>query len=271
MALIGCSWAEADRLSGGANTQSLESDANLGKYLATLMGKEPSPSQQSTLEFLSEFRKLEDQGLGRHFVAYLEKRGYPRQSLPRLTERYNLRYAIKGAFAYRIILPVYSEEGLVNWTARTISKTADLRYRTLSADPEKAKASGLPVAPKSIQNTLWDFAALLQGAGEILFVTEGPFDALKLSFLGEPATCIFGTGNLSREQIILLDELAPKYDRKILLLDRGVEFTALEKLEQIRYLGFETARLPHGYEDPGELDRTGLNELRSSLGLKNRG
>src|SRR6202040_650598 len=113
----------------------------------------------------------------------------------------------RGPFSYRVVIPVFLNKRLVTWTGRSIAPSEELRYRSLSTDPEKA--NGLPVALENIKHTLFDYDSLKEG-GRVLAVAEGPLDAMRLGFLGErygiKATCLFGK-SLHPMQLDLLHEI----------------------------------------------------------------
>ena len=60
------------------------------------------------------------------------------------------------SFRSRIIFPVMFEDKLVSWTGRAISLDAFLRYKTLPADQEKAKAWGY-------QPSIWQLPIISYG------------------------------------------------------------------------------------------------------------
>lgn len=267
VALIGCTYDEARRLSGDRGVPLAGSDSDLSSQVqAMLLGNPPQEqSATATLALLPELKPLQDRSLGRYFIDYLVKRGYSRPSIPQLVKRFGLCYSTTGSFAYRIVFPIYNEFGLANWTGRAISNTASIRYKTLTVDTEKSHASGLPAALKPIHHLVWDYPNLKASHDRFLFITEGPFDGLKLAALGLPATCIFGTGNLTEEQSYLIEELAENYEQLVLLLDREAAFTALAKLNRLAHLNVIAAQLPEGYKDPGELDKAGVDRLMGTF------
>lgn len=85
-------------------------------------------------------------------------------------------------------------------------------------------------------------------------------DALKLRMLGRAATCLF-TNAPSRGQVNLLRDLAPRFVRRVVLLDRGAEAQALAAVRQLGALGFQAAWLPSGVEDPGDLTRELVGQI----------
>lgn len=258
VALIHCSYAEANEIVGNEIEAPLEADETFGASVHRLLGwnvKEKSASL--SLRWPSEIKPLAVRGLGRWFVNYLERRHYKTEEIPTLVDNYDLRYATEGAFKQRLIIPVYDQSGLANWTGRSISSHALVRYRTLSTDPAVAERDHLPVARKPIDALLWNLQELSKNPkGETLIVCEGPFDAMNVDFRmrdrGVRATCLFGK-NLSEEQAILLQELALDFPRRYLMLDPDAALDMLPMWERLAAYGFRTLDLPKGVEDPAEL------------------
>jgi hypothetical protein len=178
-------------------------------------------------------------------------------------ERHGLCYATTGRFKGRIIFPIEKDGVLQTYTGRTVYADEDLRYKTLSQDPEKEEhpASG-PVS----DFLLWhdDIAE----GGKVLVLCEGPFDALKVRTLGRGhgiyASCCF-TAQPSMLQIEALYDIAPGFERRVLLLDRGTLATTLRTESGLAGLGFRSVFLPERYKDPGELESP--QALLRTLGL----
>jgi hypothetical protein len=204
---------------------------------------------------LIEFRPLANRGGGRYFANYLVERGYSLDDIPELQHTYNLQYAIAGPFKYRLIFPITINGKLVNWTGRSISPNETLRYRTLSANPETAKENGLPMATRSIERTLFNYDNIMEGGDELL-ICEGPFDAMRLDYVGEfhgvRATCVF-TKNVSDEQINLLEGVRDLYDRMTLVIDNDAQLDVLAVQRRLAHLDCGTRRIPRKYKDPADM------------------
>lgn len=191
---------------------------------------------------------------GRPFLLYLEKRGFQMEHAERLCFEYDLRFCVTGAFAGRIIIPVFLKAGmLASWTGRTVDPHNPVRYKTLTTDPEKAEAEGSPLALLPISHCLWN---IHQAAGHTLVVCEGPFDAINVDVRGAKqgirATCLF-TKSISITQKALLNAVSGNFDRKVVLLDRDASADAVSLASQLAFLGFELNFLPPGVKDPAEL------------------
>src|SRR5215469_12828470 len=160
------------------------------------------------LEFPREYFRLDSSPRAKRlYYPYLTGRGYTERQVDWLVKRYRLCYAARGVFVYRVIVPVYYQNRLVTWTGRHIGDD-ELRYRTLSHDADNAIRSGQPQAVENIKNTLFDFDRAVYG-GKTLVITEGVFDAMRVSFLGYDhgiqAVALFGK-QANQTQLSLLGE-----------------------------------------------------------------
>jgi len=258
MVLLGCSRDQATRIvSDGSQTAKL-SDQDFASAINAMLGKaQPVPVETRELDFLPEFTSLTKGFAGDLFVPYFTKRGYRGDALNWLIKRFNLRGALTGAFAYRIIIPLFMHGELVTWTARTVTDDR-LRYKTLSTDAITSARANLPTAAVSTKETLFDYDALSEG-GEVLVITEGPFDAMRVSFFGGDdvhGTCLFGK-QISATQYDMICNLRPKYHRVVLLADADVRYSMFGKLPD----WVEYTILPPSVEDPAELSRVQFQRL----------
>jgi hypothetical protein len=261
VALLGCSYEQANNIVGAGEAYGITEETFESEMLRSLGAKPEYKSKPVSntkgLEFTQDFYPLADYGLCRKVaIPYLEDRGYTYDDVQELAGRFDLQFASTGPYSYRITIPVYHKGKLVNWTGRTVTDDP-MRYKSLSTDPEKAAAQGLPVAPMNIKHCLFDYDALMDG-GDTIAVCEGPFDAMRISFFGEEygiiGTCVFSKSPLV-EQIDLLSTVCNRFSRRCLLFDTDA-FDA--KLSIPDSLGFEAIQLPPGYGDPGELDMRGF-------------
>ena len=248
-ALIGCSAEQARQILG---VSVLPGDGGVLSAVEALLT--PAAIQtpvRAALREPSEFKKFAGLPSSVPFVRYMEKRGFGKKFLARASAEMGLRYCARGPFGGRVIFLVHADGDLATWTGRSISSNARLRYKALSPDPEVAAEAGLPAAACSIEQCLLWRDDLMRG-GETLHLVEGPADALKLRMLGAQATCLF-TNTVSRGQVDQLRELAPRFKKCVLLLDKGAEAQAMRVSSDLTSLGFKMAWLPRGVDDPGEL------------------
>jgi hypothetical protein len=157
-----------------------------------------------------------------------------------------------GDFGYRIIFPIYFEGELVTWTGRVISQSM-IRYKSLSVEKSIHR----------ITDILFNDSSIFCG-GDVLVITEGPFDAIKVDFYGErygvKATCLFGM-NVSSSQRQILSELAERFDKFVLLLDSKEIVNTLSIKRSLPFLNLKIGRLPNDIEDPGDLTDMGVKEF----------
>jgi hypothetical protein len=221
-ALLSCSYEEAESLVESEG-RSLAADDELSGQVASMLSEINTDVTQPTLFWPREIKPLVRGGEYAHlFFAYLRERGYDKYEVEKLVQLYGLRYAYRGAFSNRIVLPVITQDGLVNWTGRSIEKRAVVRYKSLSTDKNKAEDEGLPPARRSIKATLWNQGELADTRAKVLVVCEGPLDALRVDFYGRSvlarATCLFSKG-LTDEQLLALSEIRENFNHAVLLLD----------------------------------------------------
>lgn len=262
-ALLNCSPEEARRLAG-EETAPTPKDEDLSVQLAKLLGPPLAPLIQISgpLKLPPEFKPLRGpQGLGAPFWSYLEDRGL---ASPWVCETYGLHYAITGRYRYRIIIPVYAPDGqLMTWTARSIVPREPVRYKALPNRPPFDDYDG-PLARKAPGALLLGLPFLTQVANpRMLIVCEGPFDAIKVSALGRTAgvygTCLFGL-DISESQALLIERLAARFQRVVILLDPDAATLNLRIKEAVT-CAVAFGRMPQGVEDPGAFTRTTFNEF----------
>jgi hypothetical protein len=198
----------------------------------------------------------------RRYEQYLLGRGFTPRDIDRMTRRYGLRYATVGKFKGRIIFPVKFEGKLMTYTGRTIYPDVELRYKTLSYDPELEEVPA--VGPISDYLLFYDKLMANKADADTLVFCEGPFDALKVNVLGRPhgiaATCFF-TASPSQAQIDLAGDLVSVFKYRYLMLDRGTLATALRTQIDMSTLVHRVLTLPDRIKDPGLLDEQSLLDI----------
>lgn len=218
----------------------------------------------SKIRMPPEFKPIRQQRSAKRYRDYLTgpSRMFKESEVDRLTDEYGLRYCTEGKFRGRIIFPVWHDGNLASWTGRTIYDDQELRYMTLSTDPEKDN----PPAWGPINDYLLFYDQLMENADDCdtLILCEGPFDALKVSVLGRPygidATCCF-TATPSQAQIHKLHDLVPLYRKRFLMLDAGTLAAALRTQFDMQALQFGVLTLPKSIKDPGLLRRDQLLKI----------
>lgn len=265
--MLRCSLAEA-RSIVSAGEREVPSDDDLSLRLRRIFseGEEPEPS--GPLDLAAEgLRSLDtDNRFAGPFLEYLRQRGYYGTALKWLIETYNLHYAIRGPFAYRIVFPIYNEHRqLVTWTGRSIRKGDELRYLSL---PVSRRPRFKQVAKVAVNQTLLGLPYLLRcSEPSVLAVCEGPFDATRVECYGRAygvhATCLFGLAmsDPQREQLLALQR---RFNRVVLLLDATAGLQAF-KLAHLGGMDFERYLLPDAIKDPGELSAVEALDLSIDL------
>lgn len=212
-----------------------------------------------------EFKRLDnDKPSAERFLRYLTSpaRGFTRKQAKLLSERWGLRYCTSGKFRGRIIFPVYFEGKLITYTGRTVYPDVELRYMTLSDDPELEEHPAL--GPISDYLLFFDKLKRNKRDCHTLIYCEGPFDALKINVLGRPhgivATCFF-TASPSQGQIDMAGDLVDVYQRRYLMLDQGTLATALRTQMGMSTLVHRVLTLPKHIKDPGLLTEQSLLDI----------
>lgn len=254
--LLGCSYAHARMI---VDQYSLTDTKSFDSLTLDFDEKE-DPDFSSDLRFPNEFRQIKSEGTTLRFWKYLRRRGFG--NVNKLTRKYNLKCCNTGPWKDRIIIPVYENNELVSWTGRAIAPTEKApRYKTLSTEEP-----GYHQALIKVTDTLFLYDQLT--GGDMLFVNEGPIDALKIDFYGNEygahATCLF-TSSISTNQIYLISQVAKRYKDTWLLLDPEATQQQFEIYEILKRYGIKIAELKEGIEDPGAMTRKQVIELINSL------
>jgi|SRR5882724_2024268 len=209
--------------------------------------------QQAGPQF-RDFNHIKKRGITQRFFEYLQNRGYEHPQ--DVIKRYDLRCALTGKYKDRIIIPIKHNDELLGWTSRALGKLLNApRYLASSED---------------IKAFIFNYDQLKYG-GDRLFITEGPFDAIRVDnhnfdckdLLHKEirATCTFGT-SVTISQIALLRALKKNFNETWILFDHGAEKPANDLAE---WIGAKVANLPDGYDDPGELDNENLDYLTTRM------
>lgn len=139
-------------------------------------------------------------------------RGWAPEHVAQAAERFWLRYNPRTRC---LVIPHLANGHLVHWTERTIESGHRRRYRSMDRyRPE-------PPDDQAQRFTVYDADAVCAG-GAVLFICEGPLDAIALwlagADLGVVATALFGAW-ASPIQLALLRGVRSLYQRVFVLLD----------------------------------------------------
>ena len=252
-ALLNCSFSRAELI---AKQYSSADPETLAEALASLQASDmpDKPAvKRGELHLWDSMQPIKSKGSAARFYHYLYNRGF--YDTDKFVKLYNLHCATTGRFKDRIIIPIYFDEKLVSWTSRAIGRSIDApRYLALSEEQ-----GGLV----NVFHTIWNWDELQHG-GDILFVVEGPFDALKMDFYGidlnAAATCTFGT-SMSEEQAMMISEVSKGYKRTILLYDEGATEAIFRAKDLLMGSDVEIGFLPEGVEDPGAMSKKKIHKL----------
>lgn len=251
-ALLGCTWPRAQSIVGHNIFIPQDFAAHVGKLMAP---KVAPPQRKLTLP--DNFKPIGERWSAKPYLAYLtgDDRAFTMQQAMRMTERYDLRCATQGPYKRRVIFPIMFEGKLVSWTGRAIDAQTEIRYKTLSADPERAEREGCGQAVGPITDYLLWYDRIMDADADTLVVCEGPFDAAKVDVLGMRdgivATCVF-TSRPTNRQIDLLHTVLPRFKRRLLVLDRGTLATSIKVQSDLMGLGLLLRELPRELKDPGQ-------------------
>ena len=177
-----------------------------------------------------------------YFSDYLFRRGIDTS----IADYYCLTCCRVGRWKQRIIIPVFDKNfKLLGWQGRAI------------VDPKKAPR--YLTSHEQVKRTVFNLQNISKG-GEILYICEGPMDAMKLDYLGKPrirATCSFGV-TVTMEQIQLLSDLCSKFSKVVLQFDTDSSgviggFNLSDWLPNISF-----GNLPEGHKDTDHLDKAQL-------------
>lgn len=225
-------------------------DDDFKKLSEKLFINKKIPMVKKQLSLLKEFIPIQF-NINDKFYNYLKNRDFNYSDILKIINHYKLMGCLVGDYKFRIIIPIYLNEQLATWTSRSIREDEDLRYLTLSE--EKAIIN--------INRTLFDYDNIIQG-GNILFITEGPFDVMKMFTLLNPknkVTCIF-TKNITN-QLFLLTNLSVLYNKLVVILDKGENFFTIKRqMEHISNLS--AIQFPfNDIKDVGEFTAYHMNKV----------
>lgn len=258
MELLNCSYQHAATLAGH------ELKIDLGKFESFVaqfrvdnLGHGTVQTRKTNvcnLKFPYEFLKLnkKNKDLGKKFIKYLVTRGFERKEVMELAKTYNLHYCLLGEWQHRIIIPVYFHNEMVCWTSRSVYPDEKLRYKTLHTAE----------AIMNIKHTMFNFDAACKG-GRILYITEGPFDAMKVDFYGKEygirSTCTYGL-EISEPQIYLINEMKQFFNKVYLLYDRSALAQSFKTKSKLIGIIDKYIELPDMVDDPGNLTKSQINK-----------
>lgn len=191
------------------------------------------------------------------YLDYLRSRGFSR---PRAAaQQYDLYYAIRGRYQGRVLFTFAVHGAIVGWTGRAISsRSGGPRYMN---------------SPVHMAVRLWNYDNAIEG-GDLLYIVEGPFDALKIDYATDDSCRAVATLGLPEFAAleVPLRELLHQFKRVRVLWDATVLYGQLEwerKLSSMigpalePFSRWADAWLrSNNYTDPGDLS---VKEVRRYL------
>ena len=211
--LLNCSKDYAKLIVRGNKETTIDSNIDLVTYISQKLFKADKYTTDDNKAHighdLSEFKAFKTIKSDTVYYNYLKSRGFDTVSL--LIDKYNLKFSATGKWAGRIIFPVYINNRLVTWQGRDITGKSFLRYKDLSKDKSLIH----------LKACIYNYDNLK--GGDILYICEGVFDALKVDYYTNSdvnATCVF-TKTVTDEQYKLLFNKVKSYNEVRILFDQG--------------------------------------------------
>jgi hypothetical protein len=250
MQLLKISYAMARKIAGISDASIPDPDG-FDAVAARVMGRnlhlDPVKNvRREFLEFPSQFTEL-DPFLPDDYTDYLWYRGFDGLGLHRLAHEYKIMQCRTGPFQRRVILPYIVNGELVAWTGRAIAP-ANVRYKDLH----------LSDCLIPIKQTVYNHDAMING-GKWLVVCEGPIDALKIDVYGSEfgvRAVALSTNSISEEQVLLIEEWAPLFDRVLVMMDATTSLGIVDSMklkQQVRAPNLQISVPPFGAKDAGAL------------------
>lgn len=244
-ALLDCSYPQARLI---ARQYSQEDPGGLDDALALLnLTSEAPRGIVGPLKLPLECQTIKPQGTTARFWRYLEQRGFGDPA--DLATKYYLTCCLTGLYKDRVVIPFYQNGQLIGWTSRAIQKTFTAPRYLSSSD--------------AVKKTVLLEDQLRQG-GELLLISEGPFDALKLDYygssLGARATCLFGV-SITTAQAVILNSLCKLFSKVVILLDQEVVEGSFHVRDWLLGSNVTIEQLDPGIKDPGEMSKEQVEQL----------
>lgn len=244
--LLGCSYNDAMSVVVNqlvASPEQEELDRATDAMRTSTLTKTKTPVPAIILDLPAEFKPLNKHAqvvsrYGDMFIDYLAvNRGFGTDAVNVVNE-FNLRYALIGEFAWRLIIPFYAKGQLIGWTGRDIRRNPKRRYHT-----------------RGNKNMIFNADS---AQGRTLLITEGPMDAIKLHHYGRTqgyaAVATLGTA-ITPEQKSILARIIRQCENAVILFDRDTLAAGMPLAEELESLSSRPvrSRFLREYADPGDI------------------
>lgn len=178
------------------------------------------------------------------FLWYLQRRGFKKPL--RFAQHYALRYSLVPPWDWRIVVPI--------WSRRSVLSAITGRYILEDSERPRYFTQG------SVRDCLFnELAAHNSPHHDVLVITEGPFDALKVdwtfrSYVNEGYHAVAFCGKAwTEDQLSSLVLLARKYRRVEILLDADAEAEAMKLQQQLQGFDIRAGINTPSAKDPGDM------------------
>lgn len=192
-------------------------------------------SEVKPIELLPEFGYPDE-----NTINYLINRGFEKQTVDDLIDRYNLLSDLSNLtrFKQRLILPIKENNHVVGWTGRAIVESVN-RYVSY---------------PSSIGSLIFNYDLCLTG-GRALVIVEGPLDVLKADFYSPVGINFCGLmgHEITPGRVNRLLKLAKRHDSVYLSLDDDAFSSQCELLFHLGIFNPKFLPLPENIHDQGSM------------------
>ena len=223
----------------------------------TTKGVDKNDNQEEEVKIVRLYKLAPNTLMGKIVYGYLYTRINNEIDIDEFIGMFNLCYS-DGYGAYRLFLPVLYNRKFVSFVGRSVSDNKNPRY--------------LSGSRKFGVGNLKDYIYEHNNKSRNLFITEGPFDMMRLHYLFKKekidadATCLFGI-NASKKQKNIIEMLSNIYDKIFILFDVGFDMIATQLKFSLSCGNVYVSRMPSGYKDPGEIDTKGVYEIIKNVGI----
>jgi len=179
------------------------------------------------------------------YVEYLKSRGYGEE----VVQRFDLHAGgYSGPFKYRLIIPVYWHDQLVNYLGRDVTGQLSSRYKNCRNE----------LAVVHSKSCVYN----IDQASRKIIICEGPTDVWRM---GSGAVCTLGT-TFTNDQIRTIKDAGVTH--AAVLFDPGPKSQRLAQMlaGSLDMMGIESmVYCMEGDQDPGELDDDAAYEIRKEI------